>query len=74
MSNSPLKKGSCEAYLLHAAVRKGCQEIYVAVVLSTLGIGKLQGAFRIVRVAQIILAIDFIFDSQLWEHLSSSQS
>lgn len=74
MSNSLLNKGSCEAYLLHAAVRKGCQGMYVAVVLSTLGIWKLQGAFKIVRVAQIILAIDFMFGSQLWELLGSSQS
>lgn len=48
--------------------------MYVAVVLSTLGIWKSQEAFKIVRVAQITLAIDFISGSQLWELLGSSQS
>ena len=45
--------------------------MYVAVVLSTLGIWKSQEAFKIVRVFEIIFAIDFIFVSQLWETAKS---
>lgn len=44
----------------------------MAVVLSALGIWKSQEAFKIVRLVEIILAIFFIFVSQLWELLGSS--
>lgn len=53
-------------------LEKGYQETYVAVVLSALGIWKSQEAFKIVRLVEIILAIFFIFVSQLWELLGSS--
>lgn len=53
-------------------LKKGYQETYVAVVLSTLGIWKSQEAFKIVRLVEIILVIFFIFVSQLWELLGSS--
>lgn len=44
--------------------------MYVAVVLSTVSIWKSQKVFKIMRVIEVILAIDFIFVSQLWELLA----
>lgn len=46
---------------MYATVEKGCQKMYVEI--STLGTWKSKEAFKITRVIEIILAIDFIFFS-----------